>query len=122
MTVSQLITKIREEKPNSFTDSKLYGFINEIEAEVAEQLGEEPERYSYTSASVNDGDEELMAPSPYDRLYESWMKAKIDYANEEYDSYSNNQAQHIQDFRDFTDYVIRADLRDKKIIRIINTM
>jgi hypothetical protein len=32
----------------------------------------------------------------------------IDYSNEEYTSYQNNQAQHVQDFKDFVDWVVRT--------------
>lgn len=38
MTVKDLIQKVRDEKPTSFTDAKIISFINEIEVEVAEQL------------------------------------------------------------------------------------
>lgn len=38
MNIKQLIEKVQEEKPNSFTDEKLLSFINDIEVEVAEQL------------------------------------------------------------------------------------
>jgi len=108
MTINELITKVRAEKPNSFTDAQLYSFINQIEAEVAEQLRVATKVYSYTSAQVNDGNKVLLAKPPYDRLYISWIKAQIDYAQEEYESYSNNQAQHVADFRDFVDWTVRT--------------
>jgi len=109
MTINELITKVRAEKPNSFTDVQLYSFINQIEYEVAEQLGTVHRAYTWTSAQVNDGAEILDARPPYDRLYVSWMKAQIDYAHEEYESFENNQAQHVADFQDFTDWVVRED-------------
>ena len=38
MTIRELIQKVTEEKPNSFTELKLISFINEIEVQVAEQF------------------------------------------------------------------------------------
>lgn len=38
MTIRELIQKVSEEKPNSFTEQKLISFVNEVEVEVAEQL------------------------------------------------------------------------------------
>lgn len=38
MTIRELIQKVAEEKPNSFTEIKLISFVNEVEVEVAEQL------------------------------------------------------------------------------------
>lgn len=103
MKISELINKVQEEKPNTFSDAKIISFITEIEAEVAEQLQEElPE---YTEADVN---KILLAPTPYDRLYVSYVKAMVDYANEEYASYQLNAEQHTQDFRDFVDWVVRT--------------
>jgi hypothetical protein len=106
MTINTLLEKVKDEKPNSFGDERLIAFINEIEAEVADQLN-----MGYTPAYENteaDKEEELLVPAPYDRLYVSYVKAMIDYANEEYASYENNQMQHVQDFRDFVDWVVRT--------------
>lgn len=104
MTIQELLTKVQEEKPNTFGNEKLIKFINEIEPEVAEQLllTEVPEY------SGNDLAEELLAPDPYSRLYISYVKSQIDYANEEYPSYQLNQDQHVQDFADFAAWVVRT--------------
>ena len=102
MTITNLINKVKEEKPNTFTNTKLLSFINEVEEDVAEQLQQDFEPYE----SVDDT--ELLAPAPYDRLYVSYLKAMIDYANEEYPSYQLNAEQHAQDFSDFADFVVRT--------------
>lgn len=104
MTITELINKVQEEKPNTFTTEKMISFINELEPEVAEQflLEECPE---YDASSMNT---ELLAPDPYSRLYVSYLKSQVDYANEEYPSYQLNRDQHVQDFRDFVDWVIRT--------------
>lgn len=104
MTINKLLAKIRDEKPNSFGDERLIAFINEIEVEVAEQLKIEPAPV-YTTESTETA---LIAPAPYDKLYVSYVKAMIDFANEEYASYENNQLQHSQDFRDFVDWIVRT--------------
>lgn len=104
MTIRGLIDKVQEEKPNSFTDEKLLTYINEIEEDVADQLHEEFDPY------VDVDDTELIAPAPYDRLYVSYVKSQIDYANEEYASYQLNAEQHNQDFTDFINWVVRNSI------------
>lgn len=104
MIIKDLFKTIRDEKPNSFDDETLMRWVNEVEGEVQEQLAES-DIAPYEKSDVY---EELLAPFPYDRLYVSYLKAKIDYALEEYSSFENNQAQHVQDFRDFVDWVIRS--------------
>jgi hypothetical protein len=46
----------------------------------------------------------------------------IDYDNEEYASYQNNQMQHVQDFRDYLDWVVRTnqDLEEFTPVRFRN--
>ena len=57
-------------------------------------------------------------------MYVSYVKAMIDYSNEEYDSYANNQAQHVQDYRDFVDWVVSKNQVEENPFprRIINVM
>lgn len=123
MTIKTLFQKVSEEKPNAFTDEKLLGFLNEIEIEVYEQLNIQDEFEPYKMRDL-ERDESLQLDPPYDRLYVSYLKAMIDYANEEYDSYANNQAQHVQDFRDFVDWTVRTkQMEDWKFpSRFINAM
>ena len=109
MTLRDLLNKISDEKPNSFSEAKLISFVNEVEAEVAEELHMDKEDVPvYVYEHDEDLDKVLIVSAPYDRLYISYVKAMIDYTNEEYDSYANNQAQHVQDYRDFVDWVVRT--------------
>ena len=111
MTITGLISKVKEEKPNTFSDAKLLQFINEIETEVAEQLcDDEFEPYSAVANTV------LLCPAPYDRLYVSYLKAMVDYANEEYASYQLNQMQHVQDFTDFVNWVVRDKVAVESLV------
>lgn len=102
MTIRRLIDKVQKEKPNTFENEELLEYINEIEYETAEQLAVGFEPYTDVDST------ELLVPEPYSRLYESYVKMKIDYANEEYGSYQLNMEQHTLDFRDFVNWVIRT--------------
>ena len=104
MTIRTLIEKVQIEKPNSFPDDKLLQFINEVEQDVSEELREDEDFVPYEEID----DTVLKAPAPYDRLYVSYLKAQIDYANEEIESYANNQAQHDLDFDHFADWIVRT--------------
>lgn len=113
MKLAEVIDNIRTEKPNSFDAEKLTQIINEVEGEVAEALGLQFGPYTY----AEDSGTELLARSPYDRLYKSYLKASIDFANEEYDSYQNNVAQYNSDIADFKAFVVREHASAKKIPR-----
>ena len=106
MTLQNLLTKVNEEKPSSFTSAKLISFVNEVELDVAEQLGIKSAPVYGDNAT--DKAKTLLAQAPYDRLYVSYLKAMIDYSNEEYASYQLNQEQHTLDFHDFIDWIVRT--------------
>lgn len=114
MTLRELINKIAKEKPHSFTEADIIAFVNQVEAEVAEQfnMSEAPQYMD----NHTDLDIELLAPSPYSRLYVSYVKSQIDYANEEYASYQLNAEQHTQDFRDFIDWIVRERIAGSRVI------
>ena len=62
----------------------------------------------------------LSAPKPYDRLYVSYVKAKIDMALEDFVCYENDQAQHVVDYRDFVDWVVRTGQSAAKVPELKN--
>lgn len=102
MRLTKLIANVNAEKPNSFSKEYLTKFVNELEAIIYTWLGEDIVEISYPDPG--EPDPELRVPAPYDQMYESWVKAKIDFAHEEYQSYSNNQAQFNADFEDWKAY------------------
>lgn len=110
MTLLELITQVKAEKPNSFSNDKLTEYVNEIEEDIVEFLGDEAKRYWDPYVFPEDQDEELLAVPPYDRLYKSYLKGKIDYDLEEHESAANNMAQFNSDYADYKDSAIRKGL------------
>ena len=104
MTIQALITKIKTEKPNTFSNEWLLHFVNEVEEKVYEELRKADDFVPYDTVD----DTELEVPFPYDALYVSYLKAQVDYANEEYPSYQLNANQFNSDFDSFSDWVVRT--------------
>lgn len=114
MRLSEAIEQVKKEKPHSFSMDHCTVFINEVEASVQEYLGipaDEWKKYDWKE----DGNAVLIAPEPYSALYISWLKAKIDYANEEYESYATSQAQFEADFTEFKAWAVREDRIRKEL-------
>jgi hypothetical protein len=110
MTIADVLRIVKEEKPNTFTDAKLIEYINEVEAFVAKELRmPQSEWPTYTTSDMTD---ELIAEYPYDRLYVSYLKTKIDYALGEYASYQLNSEQFDTDFSLYCDFVVREAKAD----------
>ncbi|MDO4486034.1 MAG: hypothetical protein Q4C46_05490 [Bacillota bacterium] len=120
MKLSEVIEQVKKEKPNSFGAVHCTLFISEVESMVQEFLKiPSDERIKYIWE--RDGNRELVAPDPYSALYISYLKGRIDYSNEEYQSYANNQAQFIEDFNEFKSYAVReGKIRRTRESRIMN--
>ena len=107
MKLAEAIEQVKREKPHSFSMDHCTLFITVVEQDVQEYLGiTVSERIKYRLEEY--GKSELIAPEPYSALYISYLKAKIDYANEEYESYATNQAQFESDFSEFKAWAVRA--------------
>lgn len=106
MTLREVLQKVNTEKPNSFSDEYLTKLVNEVEAMVYEFL-EAPDGSRIYLELPEDIDTELQIPEPYSTAYESYLKARLDYANEEYELYTNNQAQFSADFDSWKAYAMR---------------
>ena len=94
MRLSECIEAVNREKPNGFETEDLTRYVNEIEAVVSEYL-EIPKDDRAEYDWKEDGHKTMLVPAPYDVLYLSFLKAKIDYANEEYESYSRRSSKKI---------------------------
>lgn len=119
MKLSSLIETIKREKPHSFSPEDVTKFVNEVEAVIQEYLEAESTEWKIYDWE-NDGGKELIVSAPYNRLYESFVKAKIDFANEEYESYATNQAQYNADLEEWKAYVMRSGLVRTEAPRIRN--
>lgn len=107
MKLSEAIQTAKTEKPHSFSADHITMHVNALESAVQEFLEiprEEWVKYNWRE----DGDKELIAKAPHDYIYVLYIKAKVDYDLEEYESYANNQAMFEANFADWKASVLRA--------------
>ena len=91
-TVGEIIAHVDEIKPNAFTNARKVEWINELEGRIQMRvfLQSEAEIVTYTWSA--DQNTEVLVDPPYDRLYEIFLAAQIDFANGEYAPYQNTMA------------------------------
>ena len=89
MTLSDVIQRVDEIKPNAFTNKTKTEWLNEVEGMVqTEVFLWAPEQiivYDYVAYN----DTELLVDPPHDKLYWAYLTAMIDFANGEYNKYQN---------------------------------
>lgn len=109
MILEELLKQTKAEKSSSLSNEHLVTLLNEVEAIVQDYLeipSEERKKYIWP----DDNDAVLIVAEPHSRLYMSYLKARIDFINEEYESYVNNQAQFEVDFQEFGNYASKHGL------------
>ena len=92
MTVYDAIAKVKDRKPNAYSDESLNDWLNECEAMVQRELfltvPDEIVQYKFPE----DRDKELILPKPYDALYVTYIIMMIQYSQEAWGAYNNSQA------------------------------
>ena len=119
MTAGEAIAKADGVKYNSFTEAQKLSWLQTIEKMLRETvlvLYKNPpeEHQSFTTAT------ELYIHSPFDEMYVSWLYAKIDLGNNEYERYNNDVIIFETQLKEWKAWMIRNNvpLRRARIKRI----
>lgn len=124
MTIREAIDRADTLKPNQYTDELKMQWLSELDNRIYNDLflthednpyadieppeeGEEDERliFPYT-----DDSKVLLAEAPYDVLYPSYIKAKIDESNEEFARYQNSAAIYNTQYQDYSRWYNRSHM------------
>lgn len=93
MTTNRAIDRADELRPNTIDRATKAAWVLELEGRIYGELlmnsvtppeGEPPREFP------RDADAELSVPAPWDRVYELWLCAQIDYANADMNEYNNS--------------------------------
>jgi len=113
-TIRKVLDIVRETKDaQDFSASVLVHYIAEAEAEIVDKIisryvGYKEEDYDISYDENTPTDTELIAPLPYSRIYEFYLKAQIDYARDELELYHNDLAQYEAAMSDFRKHYNRT--------------
>lgn len=110
MKLKELIEKINQLKLNEYDEDQLTEWVTELENYVivnifnrAEGMDYEQVRYRYEE----DGETELMVPDPFSEVYLHYLASKIDYWQQEIESYNNSVLLYNAAYQAFADYMRR---------------
>lgn len=119
MTAGEAINKVDGVKYNSFSEQQKLLWLESLDKMVRETVlvlykNAPEEHQSFTTST------ELYVHSPFDEIYVSWLYAKIDLGNNEYEHYNNDAIIFDSQLSDFKSWMIRNNvpLRQARIKRI----
>lgn len=94
MTIRECIDNVDTMKPNQYPEEIKVRWLSEVEHSVFNDiikthwLPRKERKKVFSPYTLEDMDEELIAPFPYDVLYPAYIKMKIDEENQETDRYN----------------------------------
>lgn len=92
MTVLEAVAFADGVKPNAFTQEQKVRWLSELEGKLEREILHRAAGALEPYPLPGEGDRELLAPFPYDKVYWMWLCAMVDFANGEYDKYANSMA------------------------------
>lgn len=118
MTIQEVLTNVDEKKPNAIDDGIKLSWLNEIEETIYKEIiltHEDGEEKKYRTININsDYETELLAESPYSRLYEEYIMSKIDFQNAEWERYNNTVEQFNESYEEYAAYYNRNHMPKKR--------
>lgn len=124
VTIEKVLQIVDETKDAAdFSKSVKVYWLSEAEALVIDRViskyeGYDEKDYNCAYDENTPTDTELVAPMPYARLYEYYLKAQIDYARDEIELYHNDLAQFESALSEFWRYYNRTHRRKNVKIRV----
>ena len=108
MTATILFERLRQLKPipAEIDDTILLDWLNQVEGQILHEIFllalSEITPYSATPT------EALAAPYPYDGIYMLWMEAQVDFANGEYERYTNTMQRYNTAWNDLARHIAKC--------------
>lgn len=108
MTATILFERLRKLKPvpAEIDDTILLDWLNQVEGQILHEIFllalSEITPYSATPT------EALAAPYPYDGIYLLWMEAQVDFANGEYERYTNTMQRYNTAWNDLARHIAKC--------------
>lgn len=91
MKIYNALEQIKNLKPSQYSDEQLIGWLSNLDGQIHHDLlsayGVPAPQLPYDTTMMG---RELLVPAPDDELYLSYLMAKIDLHNAEYERYNNN--------------------------------
>ena len=104
MTISEVIENVRQLKNGyDVTDEQIIADINRVEMNII-----------YNIISGRQGDRELLAPAPYDNIYQQYCISQIDMQYEDSERYENSSAMYNNTFMELRAFWYRTHPQKKR--------
>ena len=123
MKIQEAIQDIKNMKPSQYSDEMLVKWLSALDGQVYEELmakyGAPAPFLPYTEQMLG---RELLVPFPHDELYQTYLGAKIDYHNAEYERYNNGMMLFNAQLQAFYNAYTRTHMRKAVTIKGVKAL
>ncbi len=100
-TPAEVIGRVDGIRPNAFDEHVKTGWINKVDGMVQTEVLKLDEAEMKVYSYPQDADEQLSVPHPYTDIYDFYLMAMIDFANNETELYANDMTMFNNAFAEF---------------------
>lgn len=117
-SINEVIERVGRVKPNAVDQREQANWLMELDGQLYEELtkADTPDRVP-PREWPEDGDKPLLIPSPYDRVYDLYVTAMIEFYLREYGNYNNTVSLFNEMMRTFRSRYRQSHLPDRSILK-----
>ena len=123
MKIREAIETIKTTKPSQYNDQQLIAWLSELDGQVWEDLlakyGAPAPFLPYRRMQM---EMEMLIPFPHDQIYVTYLGAKIDYHNAEFERYNNEMMLYNAQLQAFYDAYTRTHVAKPVIIQGVKAL
>lgn len=109
MTIREVISQTDELFTNAFSDEQKMKWLHDIENKIYKEIVL-THHHHVEMTDFDDDSNELIAPSPYDNLYTSYLLAQVFKYSQETVRYNNAMIIFNQEYQEFANYYNRKTM------------
>ncbi len=116
MKICDVISAVNSLMPNEYDDAQKIAWLNEVDGQVYREVVQTHEiEASFTGYSEGTNQNTvLLVPEPYSQLYQWYLMAQIDLANQEINKYNNHISLFNSAYLTYQDFANRTAAPKRK--------
>lgn len=109
MKVGKLIETVTVLIGQQYDLEMLIGWLNEIEGQVLDQVVNKAQGFDveFVPFAEDDSERELTVPDRFQDVYVNYIRAKVDFTNQETERYNNDAAMFEASWKEYASWHIR---------------
>ena len=118
-SINEVLERVGRSRPDAVDDREKAQWLIELDGQLYRTLtsADDPDK-TPPAAFPEDGDKALLVPAPWDRIYDLYVMAMVEFEMRDYEEYQNTYALFNQAMTDFRAFWRREHVPDAKYFKV----